>query len=181
MLSGRYASQFAGELCQRKGTWRKEIPAEGRGKIIWHGGTGEGICGEERSMVILMDVLRIGILGIVGVMLALQFKANKPEYGIYIGFAVSLLIFSFVVSGLSSIFESMGIMEKYIGSDGTYFSVLLKVIGITYICEFCSGICRDAGYGSVSGQIEIFGKLSVLAAGMPILLAIIQSIQEIAG
>ena len=175
MLSGRYASQFAGELCQRKGTWRKEIPAEGRGKIIWHGGT------EERSMVILMDVLRIGILGIVGVMLALQFKANKPEYGIYIGFAVSLLIFSFVVSGLSSIFESMGIMEKYIGSDGTYFSVLLKVIGITYICEFCSGICRDAGYGSVSGQIEIFGKLSVLAAGMPILLAIIQSIQEIAG
>ncbi len=128
-----------------------------------------------------MNVWKVGILGIAGVMLALQFKANKPEYGIYIGFAVSLLIFSFVVSGLSSIFESMGIMEKYIGSDGTYFSVLLKVIGITYICEFCSGICRDAGYGSVSGQIEIFGKLSVLAAGMPILLAIIQSIQEIAG
>ena len=52
---------------------------------------------------------------------------------------------------------------------------------ITYICELCSGICKDAGYSSVAGQIEIFGKLSVLAAGMPILLAILESIQEIAG
>ncbi len=128
-----------------------------------------------------MDIWKIGLLGIAGVMLALQFKSNKPEYGLYIGFAVSLLIFSFVVSGLASLFGDMGILGQYIGGNETYFSILLKVIGITYICEFCAGICRDAGYGSVSGQIEIFGKLSVLVAGMPILLAIIESIQEIAG
>ena len=111
-----------------------------------------------------MDIWKIGLLGIAGVMLALQFKSNKPEYGLYIGFAVSLLIFSFVVSGLASLFGDMGILGQYIGGNGAYFS-----------------ICRDAGYGSVSGQIEIFGKLSVLVAGMPILLAIIESIQEIAG
>lgn len=128
-----------------------------------------------------MDILKIGILGIVGVMLALQFRSNKPEYGLYIGFAVSLLIFSFAVSGLTALFGRMGVLEKYIGSNSTYFSILLKVTGITYICEFCSGICRDAGYASIAGQIEIFGKLSILAAGMPILLAIIESIQEIAG
>ncbi len=72
-------------------------------------------------------------------------------------------------------------MEQYIGGKEVYFRILLKVIGITYICEFCSGICKDAGYSSIAGQIETFGKLSVLAAGMPILLAIIGSIQEIAG
>ena len=128
-----------------------------------------------------MNALRIGILGIAGVMFALQFRSNKPEYGLYIGFAVSLLIFSYAVSGLTALFGHMEIMEKYIGSNRAYFSILLKVIGITYICEFCSGICRDAGYASVSGQIEIFGKLSILAAGMPILLAAIESIQEMTG
>lgn len=126
-----------------------------------------------------MNVLRIGLLGVAGVMVALQFRSNKPEYGLYIGFAICLLIFSFVVSGLSSVLEYMNEMGRYIGSDNTYFRILLKVIGITYICEFCSGICRDAGYSSIAGQIEIFGKLSVLAAGMPIVLAIIESIQEI--
>ena len=128
-----------------------------------------------------MEVLKIGLLGVAGVMLALQFKSNKPEFGLYIGFAICLLLFSFVVSGLSSVIGSMKEMERYIIRDGVYFRILLKVIGITYICEFSSGICRDAGYTSIAGQIEIFGKLSVLASGMPILLAIIESIQEIAG
>ncbi|NBI90541.1 stage III sporulation protein AD [Lachnospiraceae bacterium] len=128
-----------------------------------------------------MNVWKVGILGIAGVMLALQFKNSKPEYGLYIGFSVCLLIFSFAISGLSSIFGNMKGLEKYIGSNSTYFRILLKVIGITYICELCSGICKDAGYSSVAGQIEIFGKLSVLMAGMPILLAILESIQEIAG
>ncbi len=54
-----------------------------------------------------MEVLRIGLLGVAGVMIALQFKSHKPEFGLYIGFAVCLLIFSFAVSGISSIFESM--------------------------------------------------------------------------
>lgn len=128
-----------------------------------------------------MEVLKIGLLGVAGVMLALQFKSNKPEFGLYIGFAICLLLFSFVVSGLSSVIGSMKEMERYISRDGVYFRILLKVIGITYICEFSSGVCRDAGYTSIAGQIEIFGKLSVLASGMPILLAIIESIQEIAG
>ena len=128
-----------------------------------------------------MNVWKVGILGIAGVMLAGQFKSSKAEYGLYIGFTVCLLIFSFAVSGLSSVFSNMKGLEQYIGQNTTYFRILLKVTGITYICELCSGICKDAGYSSVAGQIEIFGKLSVLAAGMPILLAILESIQEIAG
>lgn len=128
-----------------------------------------------------MDVVKIGMLGIAGVMLALQFKSHKQEYGLYIGFAVCLLIFSFVIFGLTSLMDSMGSLQKYLSTDNTYFNILLKVIGITYICEFCSGICKDAGYSSIAGQIEIFGKLSVLFVGMPILLAIIESIQEISG
>lgn len=128
-----------------------------------------------------MEVLKIGLLGVSGVMLALQFRSSKPEFGLYIGFAICLLLFSFVVSGLSAVFENMKEMSRYMNKNDTYFRILLKVIGITYICEFCSGICKDAGYSSIAGQIEIFGKLSVLAAGMPILLAIIESIQEIGG
>ncbi len=30
-----------------------------------------------------MEVLKIGLLGVAGVMLALQFKSNKPEFGLY--------------------------------------------------------------------------------------------------
>ena len=52
------------------------------------------------------------------------------------------------------------------------------MIGITYIAEFSSGLCKDAGYGSLGSQIEIFGKLSVLAVSMPILLALLDTVQQ---
>ena len=38
-------------------------------------------------------MLRIAMIGIAGVLLALQVKALKPEYGIHLCLAVSLLVF----------------------------------------------------------------------------------------
>lgn len=38
-----------------------------------------------------MSMLQIGILGVAGVLLALQFKSGKSEYGIYISIALAVL------------------------------------------------------------------------------------------
>ena len=38
-------------------------------------------------------MLQIAMIGIAGVLLALQVKVLKPEYGIYLCLAVSLLVF----------------------------------------------------------------------------------------
>lgn len=127
-----------------------------------------------------MEIVKIGILGIAGVMIALQFKTNKQEFGIYIAFAVCLIIFSYVINKLTYVWDSIQYLQSYISVDSSYFSILFKVVGITYVCEFCASICKDAGYGAVAGQIEIFGKLSVLLTGMPILLAIIENISTLA-
>ena len=59
-----------------------------------------------------------------------------------------------------------------------YLSALLKMAGITYIAEFASGICKDAGFGSLGIQIEIFAKLSILAVSMPILLALLETVKQ---
>ena len=69
-------------------------------------------------------------------------------------------------------------MQDIWSDEGGYLATLMKVIGITYICEFASGICKDAGYGSVAGQIEILGKLSVIFAGLPILFAVMEQIRN---
>lgn len=128
-----------------------------------------------------MEIVKIGILGIAGVMVALQFRIIKPEISLYMGLAVSILIFSFSLDGLFRILQKMEVLQSYITSGDSYFRLLFKAVGITYICEFSSSICKDAGYAAVAGQIEIFGKLTVLFMGMPVLAAIIENINAIAG
>lgn len=127
-----------------------------------------------------MDVVKIGVLGLAGVMLALQFKSVKPEISIYMGLAVGIVIFCFSVDGLIGILDKIQSLQSYIKSGEGYFGLLFKAVGVTYICEFTAAVCKDAGYGAVAGQIEIFGKLTVLFMGMPALLAIIENISAFA-
>lgn len=125
----------------------------------------------------MSEVIKVGMLGIVGVLLALQFKGLKGEYSTYIGFAIGILVFGYVLRQVEAVMGQIEFIRKYLGDAGGYLSILLKVIGITYICEFSSGICKDAGFHSISDQIEILGKLSVMFAGLPILFAVIEQIQ----
>ncbi len=128
----------------------------------------------------MAEMIKIGMLGIVGVLLAVQFKAHKPEYSLLIGFGISILIFGYSIGQVEAVLQQFALLDKYLGSTKGYLSILVKVIGITYICEFSAGICKDAGFGALSDQIEILGKLSVIFAGLPVLFAVIEQIHGMA-
>lgn len=127
------------------------------------------------------ELVKVSFVAVLGVLAAIQFKGNKPEYSTYIGLAMGLMVFGYVVNQLRLMLGSFSwIGSLFEGADG-YLAILLKVIGITYLCEFAASVCKDAGYSTVADQIEVLGKLSVMFAGLPILLAVIEQIQSYMG
>lgn len=127
-----------------------------------------------------MDMIKIGIIGIVGVLFAVSIKSYKTEYGIYIAVAVCLIILEYIIRYFMHILMGMDQIRGYLNENYQYLSLLLKAVGATYACEFCAGICKDAGYSGVAGQVEMLGKLYILSVGMPVLLALMENIQAIA-
>ena len=126
-----------------------------------------------------MTIVSIAVLGLTAMMLAVQLKGVKGEYSVYLAAGAGLVIFFYGISKLETVIETVKQVQAYIKINHVYINELMKMIGITYIAEFSSGICKDAGYGSLGNQIEIFGKLSILAVSMPILLALMEMIQGI--
>lgn len=124
-----------------------------------------------------MNIVQAGIIGVVGALFAIQFKNGKSEYGIYISVCISLLIFLSIVGHLKTIIDTVREISTFIRVDAAYIGTLIKMLGVTYIAEFASGICKDAGYQTIAGQIEIFSKLTILVLSMPILLALLKTIQ----
>ena len=124
-----------------------------------------------------MNALQIGIIGVAGSLLALQFKSGKSEYGIYISIALSILVFVGILGHLETLIETMRRIGSYINVDSVYIATLLKMLGITYVSEFSSSICKDAGYQTIAGQIEIFGKLAVFVLSMPVLLTLLDTVR----
>lgn len=128
-----------------------------------------------------MDMVKIGLMGIVGVLFAVSIKSYKAEYGIYIAVAVCLIILEYIMRYFMSILTGMEQIRGYLNENYQFLTLLLKAVGATYACEFCAGICKDAGYGGVAGQVEMLGKLYILSVGMPVLLALMENIQALAG
>lgn len=126
---------------------------------------------------VALSMVQVGIIGVAGALLAVQFKSGKAEYGIYISIALSLLIFFSIIKNLEMIVRMVRTIGDYISMDTVYIGTLLKMLGITYIAEFSSSICKDAGYQTIAGQIEIFGKLAVLVLSMPILMALLDTVK----
>lgn len=127
----------------------------------------------------MAEIVKIALLGIIGVLFAIQFRQQRPEYALFIGFVLSIMVFSYVLGLAGQLIREFTGLQQYLGDAKGYLGILLKVVGITYLCEFSAGICKDAGFAAVSDQLEILGKLSVLFAGLPILLAVIRQIYGI--
>lgn len=124
-------------------------------------------------------MLQISILAVVAVLLATQLKGVKPEYGFYVSLAAGIIIIFYGVKKLETVVETITAIQAYIPVDTVYLGTLIKMIGITYLTEFAAGICKDTGYQSLSGQVEVFGKLSILAVSMPVVTALLETVKEL--
>ena len=77
-----------------------------------------------------MSMLQIGILGVAGVLLALQFKSGKSEYGIYISIALGMLIFASLLGKISLLKDVLNEVSNVVGLNSDYFKTLWKILGI---------------------------------------------------
>lgn len=128
-----------------------------------------------------MSIVQVAVMGIVAVALAVQVKPLKSEYSVYLILAAGLVIAFLGMSRLEIILDTAKKIGSYIRVKNIYLGTLLKMVGITYIAEFAAGICKDAGFSALGTQIEMFGKLSILAVSAPVLLALLETLQVFIG
>lgn len=121
---------------------------------------------------------KIALIGIIAVVAANLFKSGKAEYAFFISLTGCILIFYFGIGKLSTIFKAIERIKGYLSINSEYIVILLKIIGITYISEFASNLCKDAGYTAIGNQIELAGKLCIMAISMPVLLALLDTIDR---
>ena len=69
----------------------------------------------------------------------------------------------------------------YININMEYISILLKMLGISYICEFATNICKDAGYGAIASHIELAGRVTMVVMSLPILFHVIDMVVRLMG
>ena len=130
---------------------------------------------EKKKWRIIM-IYKIMMIALIGIVMAMFLKTQKAEYSIFLSLCISTLILFCILGLFNSAKDQLAAISSVLTSDNQYYGLLFKMIGITYLCEFCSSICKDAGYQSIGSQVEIFGKITILLAGVPILMTLLETI-----
>lgn len=124
-----------------------------------------------------MNIFQIGAISVAGALLALQFKQQKEEYGILISIIIGLIVSFAILEKMVPILEGMKKIASLLTIHTEYVMILVKIIGISYVTELSCGVCKDAGYGVIATQIELFGKIMILTFSIPILMELLEIIR----
>jgi stage III sporulation protein AD len=126
-----------------------------------------------------MEIVQITALGIIAAVLIVVIKAQRPEWALLASIAAGILIFSFIIGKLSAVLSMLDNYSKKINIDSIYITTLLKIIGIAYIAEFGSEICKDAGESAIASKIELAGKVIIVFLAVPIVVSLLELILRI--
>jgi len=126
-------------------------------------------------------MVKVVVLAVIGVIFIVLLKEKTSVFSFLLMLAICMLIMFWVLDYSMILLEGFEVFETYFDSNGYYIKLILKMVGVTYLCEFGTQICKDVGQGAIALQVELFGKIMVLIIGLPILLSIIEQLVTFEG
>lgn len=126
-----------------------------------------------------MFITKMALIGVGGSVLALVVSQFRKEYGGLVLIGLCLIFNGYLMANLSSVTAFIRSLSDNIPISETYLKVFFKLLGIAAVCQIASGLCEDMGYRSVSLQIEILGKVSILMLSIPILQSLMAMTEQL--
>jgi stage III sporulation protein AD len=116
-----------------------------------------------------MDIYKLIGIGIIGVICVLILKNTKSEMAIFVSIGAGIIMLIYILTSLSNVVEIFSNIINKTSIDNSLFSGVLKVIGIGYITEYSSSICKEEGCESIGSKIMLGGKIAIFMVSLPVL------------
>ena len=105
-------------------------------------------------------------------------RKERGEISIVIGIVAGMMIFYYMLTQISVVVRFMTELLDMVAIEANYYMQLLKMLGVAYIAEFSSSICRDAGQQSIAGMVELFAKISIVTLSIPGLVFLVETLEQ---
>lgn len=126
-----------------------------------------------------MNILKVVGVGLIAAVVSLLVKSFRPEMSLQISIAAGVALFIYAALEISGIAETITSAARDYGLNTEYIGVIFKALGLAYITQFASDICRDAGETAIAGKVELCGKVMITAASIPGVLSLLDMVREL--
>ncbi|HZK18838.1 MAG TPA: stage III sporulation protein AD [Clostridia bacterium] len=126
-----------------------------------------------------MEILQVVGLGLVAAVFTVILRQQKPEFALLLSTIVGVIIFLMVLGKIGAILDVLRDLSDRANISSAYLGIILKIVGIAYIADFGSQICKDAGENAIATKIEFAAKVLILIIAVPIIIAVLQALLDL--
>lgn len=126
-----------------------------------------------------MDIVQITGLAVISIALISVIKPQKPELALMVSIITGIIVLMFVASRITIIISYISNFADKANVNSVHLSLLLKIVGISYLAEFASQICKDAGETAIASKVELAAKVIIIAMSIPIVGSLLDLIVRI--
>lgn len=126
-----------------------------------------------------MQIIQVVGVGLIGAVLAVLLKRDKPEMQLLVVVATGAIILVLVLSAMTQVIASFADLVALSGLHSDLFAGVLKIVGVGYLVEYAASMCTDMGQSSIAGKVQLAGKITIFLMGLPIVKALVQTIAQL--
>ncbi len=127
------------------------------------------------------NLIKIIAFVIIASVMVLILKNHLQEYSFLLVLAVASSALLLLLSEIFPYINTLKSMFEKQNDSVMYFSVALKSLGIAYITNFASSVCRDFGQTALAQIADIAGKGAIFILSIPLICAVLESAIKFAG
>lgn len=126
-----------------------------------------------------MSMMQILLVALVGASASVMLKKTSPEISMLIGVVTGVIILYFALELVNEVVTTMRYMASMYNINSEYISIVIKIVGITYLGEFAVSSLKDAGESGIASKVEIFAKLLIVTLSVPVISQLVSTVSAI--
>lgn len=126
-----------------------------------------------------MEIFGYFALVITAAFSSIALKKYAPETSVVIAVSASAVLLVRILSGISPVISEINELVSVSGVSTGYVPVLMKTIGICFVCQFTADACRDAGQNSLASKTELAARIAVIIISLPLFRDILNTVSGI--
>ncbi len=123
-----------------------------------------------------MEIVTIAAIGLIAAVLAIMLRQHRPDIALLVSVCAGVLIFFQLQGRFAATLEAFAQLADRASISSLHLNTIIKVVGVSYITEFASQACGDAGEKAIAAKIELGGRLVILGLAVPIVLAMLEAV-----
>ncbi|MDE5883673.1 MAG: hypothetical protein K2H29_01125 [Oscillospiraceae bacterium] len=127
----------------------------------------------------LLSIQTAVIFCIIGCILILILKQYHKAQGVLLSIAVCSMVLLAILPEVRQIFETAENIYSQSSLQLSYFTILCKAVGISYLTQLGIDICKDCGEQALSTVVELCGRVFLILLALPLFVTLAQTVLEL--